>query len=247
MFTNIKENFPMNIKQEAIEHCRSLLPNEGCGVFSEDKFIPFENKADDPRNKFMINDPEFDYLLMKNKIQAIIHSHNDFPHASENDQEEQRSFEIPFGIINFRKGTCNHFIFWGEGIEIEPLLKRPFFFGVFDCLSLSQDYIYQKWGQRIPTPIRGINYWKNNQSLFEDHITDKSYPVEFIDVDEAREHDFYFYKVAGSKYINHVGTLIENGRILHHFINKVSCRLPASYYQEYICSAGRYNRDWESD
>jgi proteasome lid subunit RPN8/RPN11 len=246
MFTNKIQLIQPDVRKEAIEYCRSCLPNEGCGVIVDDKFMPFENKADKPENQFLINDDEFSRLLIEDKIQMVIHSHNNFPHASANDQEQQRALDIPFGIINFRKGTCQHFITWGDG-SIEPLLMRPFFFGVFDCLTLSADYTKGIYGQTIPTPIRSVDYWQKDISLFEDTVNDKDYPIDFIDVNKAGENDFYFYKMAGSKYINHVGTIMPTGRILHHFINKVSCRLPSSFHQEYICAAGRYRKDWESN
>ena len=245
MFTNTIQNFNEQAKLDAIKHCRSCLPNEGCGIFSNDKFIPFENKAENPKNEFIINDDEFDKLLMDDKIQCIIHSHNEFPHASINDREQQIALDIPFGIINFRKGTAEHFIFWGDGIEIEPLLKRPFFFGVFDCLKLAEDYIFLKFQKKIEHQIVDINYWKKDQPVFEENLKSDKYPGYQIDINEAKEHDFYLYKMANSKFINHIGIIIENNRVLHHFVNKVSCRLPASYYQQEIVAACRFDQNWE--
>ena len=150
---------------------------------------------------------------------------------------------IPFGIVNFRKGGCEHFIFFGNGIPTEPLLKRPFFFGVFDCFSLAQDYIEIKFGKRIPGTPRNVDYFRKGVSHFEDHIMDKDYPINFIDLKDTKEHDFLFYKHE-SNIINHVGIIL-NGRILHHFINRLSCRLPVSFFNKYIYAAGRYDRDWE--
>lgn len=246
MIENTIKNFSDKAKKDAVEYCRKLLPYEGCGIISEDNFIPFDNKSSDPLNNFLIDDREFDYLLMRNKIQAIIHSHNDFPHASLNDQRAQREFDLPFGIINFRHGTCQHFIFWGDQLEKEPLLKRPFFFGVFDCLTLSSDYYKEKFNKEIPQPLREVNYWENDQSIFEDHVNMADYPVNFINIKDVKPNDIYFYKMFDSKYINHMAVVLENGRLLQHFMNKLSCTLPASYYQNYICYGGRFDLDWET-
>lgn len=247
MFTNQYQIIPEATRKDAIEYCRSCRPNEGCGVVVDDEFIPFENKADNPKNEFLIKDDEFTRLMMDDKIQVVIHSHNEYPHASYNDQAQQRALDIPFAIINFRHGTCEHFITWGDGLKPEPLKMRPFFFGVFDCLTLARDYFIEQFGICIPTPLRQLNYWKNDQPLFEENTSSKDHPVSYIDISEAKAHDVYFYKMGGSKYINHVGVILENGRMLHHFINKVSCSVPASFYQRDIFAAGRLDRDWESD
>jgi len=243
MFTNKINIFSIKAKQDAIEHCRSCLPNEGCGIISKDKFIPFENRSEAPGQEFIIDDDRFNYLLATDMIDAIIHSHINYPHASEEDQQQQRALEIPFGIVNFQKGCATHLIFFGDTLETEPLIQRPFFFGVFDCLSLARDYWKQKFNIRISTPIRSLGYWKREQSLFEDHINSDDYPVDFINKNEAKPGDVLFYKMVGSKYINHVGSILDTGKVMHHFINKISCTLPPSYYQEMLYMGGRLNRD----
>lgn len=244
MFTNTIQIFDSDLIVKAIEYCRSKLPYESGGIFTDHNFIPFENESDTPSNKYYINNPDFYYLLSQEKIKCLIHSHNNYPHSSIDDQRAQKDFDIPFCIINFRNGTCEHVIFWGNDIPKEPLIGRPFFFGVFDCLTLSADYIFNKYNKQVPTPDRDVDYWKYNQSLFEDTVSDKEYPIDFIDKDDITIDDFLFYKF-DSKYINHVGTLMDNGRILHHFMGKKSCILPKSYFKKNIVAAGRFNIDWE--
>jgi len=245
MFTNQYTHYNEQAMKDAIEHCRLCLPDEGCGIFVENKFIPYENKSPDKSNSFMISDNLFNQYYMDNKIQVIIHSHNDYPHASKQDLIQQREIEIPFGIINFRKGGCEHFIFFGKGIARDPLMRRPFFFGVFDCLTLVKDYSYKWSGVDIPDPPRDLNYWKD-EPLFEEAVSDVNYPVNFININKTKENDFIFYKF-DSKYINHVGVILPNGRILHHFINRVSCTLPKSYHQQHIHCGGRLDRNWRED
>jgi proteasome lid subunit RPN8/RPN11 len=244
MFINKNINFSQKAINNAVEHCRKQLPNEGCGIFINDEFIPFKNKSENPEKEFIINDSLFDSYFINKKIQCIIHSHNNYPHASKQDQIQQKELEIPFGIINFRNGGAEHFLFFGNNIPINPLKNRPFFFGIFDCLSLVRDYTYSWSNILIPCPVRDFDYWKNNESLFEDHIENKTYPVKYININDLKTNDMILYKF-DSKFINHIGVLLPNGKVLHHFVNRVSCELPFSFYQQNIYKIGRLNTLWD--
>ena len=83
MFTNKIQIFSKEAIDGAIEHCRLKWPEEGCGAIINDEFVPFENEAEDKEKDFLINDNRFYEEYENGKIQCVIHSHENSPHASE--------------------------------------------------------------------------------------------------------------------------------------------------------------------
>lgn len=235
MITN--NNFKINnvAFNDAILYCKSHLPNEACGIISDNKFIPFTNKAEDKKSNFKIDDPLYFKLIIEDKVDCIIHSHLNYPHASINDQIQQESVDIPFGIINFNDNTVTHFIFWGN-IPKEHLLGRQFFFGVFDCAVLCRDFIKDKFDININIPHRSYKYWLTNEKLFEEFMESNSYNIKYVD--DIKINDLIFYKI-NSNVINHVGILIDNNIVLHHFCNRLSGRYSMNVYRDCIYKIGR--------
>lgn len=235
--TNSIQHYEQSLIDEAIEYFRSKMPEEACGVFADDKFIPFDNKADDPLKDFVIDDPEYTELYVDDHIDCILHSHNDFPMVSYNDKLSQQEVDIPFGIINFKQKSVTHVIFFGDHLQLEPLKGRPFFYGAFDCLTLVRDYYIMKYEIELPDPPKVWGFWNENDTMFEDGLEDSAVLFK-IKPKYAEEGDIILYNMNG-KCIDHCGILLDNNLVFHHFINRISARYPISIARNKLVSIYR--------
>lgn len=245
MITNRNNIFPVRCVADAIEHAQEVFPEESCGAIIDERYVRFENKADDKEQGFFIKDDFFDQAYIDGHVQCVIHSHNDYAMATIDDQIQQLELDIPFGIINLKNGSVIHIVFWGDTIPIEPLEGRHFFYGVWDCYGMIRDYIRLTHGIVPPNPPRDWVFWYKGTSVFEDFIQDGTMPFDFIDIDEVKTGDFLLYNIDGTKYINHIGVMLDNGLAMHHLANEISRPMPITVYREYLNKACRFNPEWD--
>ena len=223
--TNNIKYFDEELIQEAIEYMRPLWPEEACGVFSEGRFIPFENRAEDPKKNYIIDSIKFSSLLVDDKIDCIIHSHDNCPRLSYSDMQTQEEIGVPHGVINFKKRSVTHVIFWGEELPMAPLLGRPFFWGVSDCLTLVRDYYKINYNIELPNPLREWGFWKKGITMFEDGLEEADYLVR-VEPKQAKEGDLLFF---GNETINHCGILLKRGLTLQQFVGRLSAEYPIKH------------------
>ncbi len=237
MITNQHNFFFDPAIQDAIVHAKEVFPDESCGAIIDDEYVRFDNQAEDKTKNFVIMDPYFDRSYQDNAIQAVIHSHNNDPAATAADQAQQIELEVPFGIVNLVNKSVTHLAFWGDSLPIEPLKRRHFFYGVWDCFSLVRDYFRIKHGVTFPNVPREYGFWLKNESIFENHIFNVD--VVPVPLDEIRPNDVLFYNLHGSKFLNHCAVMKEDGLVLHHFENHCSQGYPISYSQQFLRFAYR--------
>jgi len=228
-----------NCIDKAIEHAKSEYPNESCGIIVNDEYIPFKNEHDNPSKAFQIKDNLFFSYYIDNKVQCLIHSHNNFNMASYQDQVQQKELDIPFCIINLRNRSLMDCIVFGSK-KPAPLFGRPFFYGAFDCLTLVSDYIKQELDIDLPNPPKEWNFWIKGVPMFENNLTDVSY--SYINTSDRQKNDLILYNIGNTKYINHVGVLIGKDEVLHHLFNNISGTYPISFNQRYIKKVMRLNK-----
>lgn len=236
--------FSDEILNEAIKDAQTRHPQESCGVFSEGKYISFENKSSSPENSFLINSPQFNQLYMNEKIDCILHSHDEKTLSiTPEDQRQQIELEVPFGVIHLNNKSYIKTIFWGDSIPIAPLMGRPFIWGVWDCYGLVTDY-YRMKGYRMPKMVREWGFWHRNISMYEDFIENQKVPFYFIPVKESLPGDVLLYNLEGTKYLNHCGVMMEKNQVLHHFVNKVSGLFPVSLHRQFLNHSMRFDPKW---
>lgn len=244
--TNKIKTFDKRNINAAINHAREEWPNESCGAIINGHYVRFRNDAIDKENNFLIRDNIFDKAYLDGKVECVIHSHNNYPRASKEDQQQQKELDIPFGIINLKNKSVTHVVFWGDSLPIEPLEGRPFFYGVWDCIRLVRDWVYINTGYRTPNPSHEWAFWMKGKSYFEEHIEGDTMPYYFIDLDKIQPGDILLYNLLGTKYINHCGIYLNNnGEVLHHFANQLSGRYPITYERKYLIKAMRHDPEWE--
>lgn len=230
-----------NCVPAAIDHAKTCWPNEACGAVIDGVFIPFENRAADPGQTFLIQDGAFDEAYRQGRVQCVIHSHNDYPHASQEDQQQQQALDVPFGIINMRNKSVMHVVFWGRDLPREPLVGRQFFFGVWDCFAVVRDFIRERFRVVAPDPPREFGFWFREERIFEQFMGPGQLPFRQVDLRDLRPDDILFYGRNGTRNINHCAVMRDNGLALHHFQNQISREFPAVYEREYLYMAMRFD------
>jgi proteasome lid subunit RPN8/RPN11 len=238
MIEYFKEQVP-----EAIEHAKDEFPNESCGCIIDGFYEPFKNKSPSPEDSFLIQSDRFNRYYIEGRVECIIHSHNNYPYASVEDQDQQKEMEVPFGIINLVNKSVKNVVFWGDQLPIQDLIGRPFFWGVWDCWALVRDAIRIKYNINTPNPSRDYGFWFKTISMFEKYI-EGDFPFDYVDLRDIEPGDCLLYNMHGTKYLNHVAMMAENNKVLHHFENQISGYKPVMYCREFMNKACRFNPNW---
>lgn len=227
--------FDDNILDKAKQHAREEFPKESLGVVVDNEYIPCENVHSEPEEHFKFHPRVWLSYVRQGNIQAIIHSHDDYPHASIDDWYEQIRSGVPWGIIDMNKGNVRNIFFWGEQLPIQHLRGRTFHQGVYDCFSILRDF-FRLGGLEFQDYPREYMWWnqKGNDVIMEGL---KSAPLEIIPFRDARPGDGLLYSIPHytnwkSGLINHCAVYIEDDKVLHHFTNRLSAALPIGYIRK---------------
>lgn len=244
MILNTHEIFKAQVINDAILHARETFPLECCGAVIGGEYVRFGNASSDPANEFIIDDATFDAAYTSGAVEAVIHSHNDCGHASYADMEQQQVVDVPYGIINMRGGAPLQVVFFGDGIPTEPLIGRPWFFGVWDCWTLVRDYFAHEFGRTGPNPPKEYGFWERGESVFEKYI--ESAPIRKISISSVKPGDLLFYRLSSTtKHYDHCGVMQDKSLVLHHFLNRQSARYPVSFQRQALRAAYRFDPDME--
>jgi len=209
----------INTHKDIWGHTYAMAPMECCGIILNDSYMPCDNIALDPYKTFRIDKRTIVHGY-NNGMQAIIHSHIDCPYLSKEDMERSEDSNIPWGVAFINDSKKGGIYFWGDGIETQQLLERPFVYGIYDCYTLVQDYYKINMGIDLPRVKSEYGLWGNGESLFETLFP--KFGFSTISKEGFQEGDIFMWSI-GSKVINHIGVYDGKGRILHHLNNRLSC------------------------
>jgi len=232
----MKQYFNKDLINKAKKHASEVFPEESCGFFVGNEYIKMNNLAENKKTDFVIDTKE--YIKYDKDIQCIIHSHNNYKHASRKDMEQQIATARPWGIINVVNGSPKDVIFWGDQLERQDFLGRPFHHGVYDCYSLVRDYYKVEKKIELREILRECFHWT------EDSMLDNLYSglgFEKISREEVVPGDGIFFSMS-SKWTDHCGILLDKGLVLHHCFNRLSTREPLVSYNKYISGYLRYKK-----
>lgn len=227
-------NLPETAVQAAIAHAMADFPNESCGSIINGAYVAFKNESPEPERHFEIKDQTWFDHYVTGEVDCLVHSHNDCNYASVPDQTQRQELAIPSMIINLRQRSLLDCIVAGAEPEV-PLLGRPFFYGVFDCLALVSDYMLRTRSLVLPNPPHEWEFWAKAENPIERYI-DSYEGGQLFEVpnNKVEEGDILVYNMFGTKFINHMGVCVGDGLILHHFYNNVSGNYPISYGRKYL-------------
>jgi proteasome lid subunit RPN8/RPN11 len=224
-------NIPDKTIKSMINYLEEKFPEEGCGIISNDIFIPFPNLSKEPEESFLIQHNDFYRLQEQEKIQWLVHSHNNNFNATRMDQDSQDNLQIPFLVINLKYGKYDDYFHFGSKFQV-PFIGRKFCFGVWDCLSLVRDYCKRNYRFKLPNPSREIGFVERGEKLFEKYIQEEIDNFDIIKKEDIEPGDLLLY---GSRnQINHVGILVAENKCLHHWQNRLSDYFPLDYHLNYL-------------
>jgi proteasome lid subunit RPN8/RPN11 len=215
-------------------------PKEACGfVINPEKpeFFPCENIHPNPETSFQIED-EWWVRLGDENILAVIHSHPNGPdYPSGNDMRHQRTTGVPWGICTVQNGVATKPFFFGDEIEIPPLIGREFRHGVTDCYAFIRDYYRVERGVVIPNYPRDYEWWYNGQDLYSANFREAGFePVSEPEIGDV------FLAQLHAPVVNHGGIYMGNGVIGHHLVGRLSRREPAYPWRRFLTTWLRYTK-----
>lgn len=205
-----------------ITHLQQEFPYEGVGLIINDKYYPCDNVAENPDENFIISTQQYKQMRELGDIQAVIHSHNDYPHISKNDMTSQMQTLVPYCMVSLKNKSIQRIVWWGDSLQPQELLNRYFVHGVYDCYGLLRDF-FRHHGIVLPNFVRENLWWLENEALFEENL--ESVGVYSISKNELKPGDIILMKIRGShkhNHANHCGIYVGEGLLLHHLYNRAS-------------------------
>ena len=236
----------MNLTADTTEairaHFTACFPNEGVGfVLTDGSFVALKNVAAEPLEHFQVDDA--DYEKYEDTLAAIVHSHphnkpvgSIKPHdprtPSHSDIQCHLDTGVPMGIVDCDAENINSFIWLGES-HLHDVIGRDFIHGYFDCFSTCRDWYIQKYNLTIPNFARGVGWWngENAANLYMDNFERAGFYV--IDEEEVKPGDAVLLRVA-SRVVNHAGVVTNDGHMVHHLFNRLSCEERYELYRKGI-------------
>ncbi len=198
------------------------VDKEACGLLAvrkgRIKFFPCENKADDPRQDFVIDPYDYKAVADEGDVVGVIHSHpNAEPIPSPVDRAACNRLGIPWYIFGWND----------EWVKLEPqeesfdLIGRPFVFGVYDCYTIVKDYFAKQDIHFKPDWDYEWDFWKKGKNYYLERYASEGFTK--VTDDTLQLHDVILMAL-GADTTNHAGIYVGRGKMLHHAPERLSCR-----------------------
>lgn len=173
--------------RDVTRHAVAAYPQECCGLLvrigGRLKYLACRNLASSG-DQFKLCPEDYAAAEDAGEVVAVVHSHPDAPAtASEADRVGCEASGLPWHILEVRRDDAGQ-VLAGELVTITPsgyrapLVGRPFFHGVLDCLTLVQDFYAREFGIELPQYEREDEWWNKGQDLYMQHYEGAGfYPV----------------------------------------------------------------------
>lgn len=222
-----------------LEHARQCMPRECCGLVIRDavgeRYVPCRNVASDDRD-FEIDPEDFADAEDRGEVLMVAHSHVFAPaRPTMADLIGCESSGFPWLIVQAQSGT--HVVIEPCGFEA-PLEGRPYHYGILDCWTLVRDWFDQVRGIALD-PIHVEEGWaEQGIDVFRQHAAAMGF--QLLSADDAAPGDVVLMQF-GTSVPNHLGVLLEDGRLLHHRKDKdSSIDIYGRYWRQHAVAAARY-------
>ena len=200
-------------------HAAEVAPQECCGLVvnrgGKMEYVPCRNVASEPTERFAIDPKQYAEIEDADEIVMIAHSHAyQNPKPSEADLVGCEKSGLPWLIVNHPTGA--HTLTHPGGFKL-PLLGRSFCKGLVDCYALVRDYYHIELGIDLPDYDRPEVWFEVGRSL----ILERFESAGFKPVDSPQINDLAVMTI-GASVPNHVAVFVDDNKILHHVINRLS-------------------------
>jgi proteasome lid subunit RPN8/RPN11 len=213
----------MSWEEEIIRHAEETPSVEVCGLVirTPDGLLALRcpNASPTPSRSFIIELSHYRRHLIDGTLHAVYHSHTvSDENPSEGDIYIAEKSQIPGYVYSL--ATKKFSRYEPSGYKV-PLTGRPFVFGVFDCVSLVDDYYFENFGARFPHYERKLEEMRDGIPFIKQMMLERNL-IE-VDKEDIQVHDilgFSYHSLNGM--CNHVGVCNEKGMLLHQLLNRVS-------------------------
>lgn len=106
-------------------------------------------------------------------------------------------------------------------ITYENLIGIKFQHGIHDCYSIIRDFYIQNFGIELPNYARPNGWWNEGLDLYKDRYFKNGFRPLDVHPSEYQPGDVFLMSIM-SPATNHGAVLVDRGRILHHFTNRLS-------------------------
>lgn len=229
----------MKLPNEALQHAEKEYPRESCGLIVNGRYWPCRNIAASQGEHFIIDPSDYKAALRSGDVEAVIHSHPDWPAAASiTDRVACEESGVPWAIIPVEQGKAGEHV-WikPEGWQA-PLIGREFVHGVHDCLTIILDFYQREFGIDLGRYEREDGWWDQGKDYYRELLP----KAGFEPVDTLRHGDVVLMQIR-SPVPNHAGIYLESGilesepehypapqSILHHLYDQSSKRDPYGGY-----------------
>jgi proteasome lid subunit RPN8/RPN11 len=252
----------MQMPLAAIKHAQQEYPKESCGLIVDGMYYPCKNSASTPDEHFIIDKADYIKALEFGEIEAVIHSHPDYPPIpSDADKASCESTDVPWGIIGLTKDANDEFAVFVNWFSpsgfMAPLIGRKYLWGVFDCLSIVLDYYKRELDINLGEFERPDESWCKQS---DDIYTREMIKNGFEKIDKPEKNGDVIIMQIRSMVPNHAAIFLENGilstepehypapmSILHHLQGNLSRRdIYGGYWAEKTVSIWRLKNSKQS-
>jgi len=238
------------IKKQIDKHAKAVFPNECVGVIVDRDYHPLNNISDNPENHFHVDIAEYAEVTKDGTVRALIHSHTfdspvdrraakrtiDRRTPSKSDMATQQAMNVPFGIIHTDGKAISDVLWFGENTTPE-LLEREFIHGVTDCYSIVRDYFKLERDIELPDYPREWAWWESDENMYLDLFEKTGF--EEIDESDLQVGDVVLMSVLAES-VNHAGVYVDNNKMLHHLVGRLSIIEPYNQWMKYKNKIVRY-------
>lgn len=210
-------------KARAVQHALEQAPRESCGLVviesGKERYFPCQNIAE-KQSQFIMNPEDFARAEDMGDIVAIVHSHPNAPATpSEADRVGCELSGLPWFIVSLPSTLLERLDPAGYKA---PLIGRPFVHGILDCYALIRDWYREARGIELKDFDRAEEWWAKGGNLYIDHFREAGFePIG--EGDAIQEGDVILMQIQ-SKVANHAAIYLGRDVMIHHLMNRLSCR-----------------------
>lgn len=225
-----EHNPQIDNKGEMNAHFLSCYPEEGCGVVTDNKFVPCDNVHETPEMDFRMRRGDYIKHEREAGVQAIVHSHTvtgethrfDQRTPSMKDMQQQKATAVPWGIVAC-EGTNITIPLW-FGLKVPaPIEGRMYIPNVYDCLNCVCDYMKLEFDIDLPIFPRPIEWQTMNKNMITDGIEVSGFrrlPAS-TPLNDLQHGDFILFAIQ-SNTVNHCGIVTEDIMFLHQLQGRMA-------------------------
>jgi proteasome lid subunit RPN8/RPN11 len=209
------------VKVKAFDHAKKHAPKEACGLIVKDtkeelELFECKNVADSMR-EFEIDPNDYAKAEDSGEIVGIFHSHTMVgSKPSQADLVACEASGLPWYIVAVPSGAWN--TIYPHGYKA-PLIGREYSHGVLDCYALVRDWLIEDRIVTLPDFPRKWEWWLNGEDLYENNFES----CGFEKVTDLKTGDIILMAIR-SPVINHAAVYLGNNEMIHHAVNRLSCR-----------------------